>query len=464
MVYMQPRANMSPVGRQPFRPGQWQGFKGVSKNTTYVQNNFFGGAYGNYYDSAMNNGCGGGSCGPSKFEKWMMGLGVGTTLLGGILSLFKKDKVSEQGSPQPTTNNDQINKLQDQIAELQKQIKDMSQPPVAAPKKDQKPVVAPAPKEEEPKADPYKDFGKNGIICRDEGGTRNITGAAGQISITKAGAAGQPPQEFTLTDTTENNKGNTYTYKLTGQTSDGKPIYSCTSKNGQSVSKGNQYVYENGQLVQKNGMDGTGSGLKTDSEVSAPPAATPAGSYSTSSVRSSATKDPVDKIRNALSTNRALAPQRKMEITDLADSIQNSKLDDKTKAELLDKLDKMSSGTTLSNDAVFVKTKSEIEAQIKKAETNANLPEDAKNWNKSHPEQQVSVSTVNGKTTYSTTAKIQTKFGVKEHKINGSSLQDLGKQIAELKKQATEKDKVAVSGSANGYANLGRAMQHNNNA
>lgn len=266
MVYMQPRANMSPVGRQPFRPGQWQGFKGVSKNTTYVQNNFFGGAYGNYYDSAMNNGCGGGSCGPSKFEKWMMGLGVGTTLLGSILSLFKKDKVSEQGSPQPTTNNDQINKLQDQIAELQKQIKDMSQPPVVAPKKDQKPVVAPpAPKEEEPKADPYKDFGKNDMICRDASGrTANISG---KVNITAKGDAGQPPKEFTITDSSSG-KPNTYTYKLTGE-SNGKPVYTCTSKNGMHISKGNQYELVDGQLVQQEGQDGYGSGLKTEAEVSA---------------------------------------------------------------------------------------------------------------------------------------------------------------------------------------------------
>lgn len=380
MVYMQPRANMSPVGRQPFRPGQWQGFKGVSKNTTYVQNNFFGGAYGNYYESAMNYDCGG-NCGPSKLEKWMMGLGVGTTLLGGILSLFKKDKPQEQGgpvqAPVDTKQQDEIDKLKKRIAELEAAKKQPEVTPQQKPevKPQQQPQVKP---KEEPKPDPYADFGKNGIICRDEGGTRNITGAAGQINITKPGAAGQPPQEFTLTDTTENSKGNTYTYTLTGQTSDGKPIYSCTSKNGQPVSKGNQYIYDNGELVQKNGMDGVGSGLHTDAETAATPAspaAAPAGSHTTSSVQSNSAnqgkEDPVDKIRNTVSTNRALSPERKTEITDLAESVQNSKLDDKAKADLLNKLDQMSHGMTLANDGIFAKTKSDFEAQIKKAETNA---------------------------------------------------------------------------------------------
>lgn len=288
MVYMQPRANMSPVGRQPFRPGQWQGFKGVSKNTTYVQNNFFGGAYGNYYDSAMNYNCGGNCGGPSKFEKWMMGLGVGTTLLGGILSLFKKDKSSEGGGlvdpPADNKQQDEIDKLKKRIAELEAAQRQPATPtPTPTPTT---PAPTPTP-DPEPKVNPYKDFGKNGMVCRDEGGTRNITGASGQVNITKPGAQGQPPQEFTITDTTENGSGNTYTYKLTGQTSDGKPIYSCTSKNGQPISKGNQYIYENGQLVQKNGMEGSGRGLKTDAENVAPaPTAAPASAATAQSTQS----------------------------------------------------------------------------------------------------------------------------------------------------------------------------------
>lgn len=277
MVYMQPRANLSSVGRQPFRPGQWQGFKGVSKNTTYVQNNFFGGAYGGYYDSALNYYNTGSCCdggGMSKGMKWLMGLGVGTTLLGGILSLFKKDKNEEAGgTPPANTASDQIRQMQEQINKLQKQLSDAQsakEPVATAPK--EKPVVEQKPKEEvKPQEDPYKDFGKNGIICRDASGyTRNIKGLAGQVTITKAGSEGQPPQEFTITDTSENSKGNTYTYQLSGTSSDGKPIYTCVSKNGQSISSGNQYTYDNGELVQYQNQDGFGRGLKTDAQLSRP--------------------------------------------------------------------------------------------------------------------------------------------------------------------------------------------------
>ncbi len=98
MSYMQPRASMSPVGRQPFRPGQWQGFKGVSNHTTYIQNNFYGNAmsmngscfgnYGNYGHQC----CDGGS---DKLGNWMLGIGAVGTLLGGILKLFSKDKPDE---------------------------------------------------------------------------------------------------------------------------------------------------------------------------------------------------------------------------------------------------------------------------------------------------------------------------------------------------------------------------------
>lgn len=113
MNFMQPRASYRPLGRQPFRPGQWQGFRGVSKNTTYIQNNFFGGSYnsGMNYNSCFSYGnynnygnygcnCGGGS---NKFLNWMLGIGVGTTLLGGILNLFG---IGTKNNPQQITGED----------------------------------------------------------------------------------------------------------------------------------------------------------------------------------------------------------------------------------------------------------------------------------------------------------------------------------------------------------------------
>ena len=99
-----PRASYKPLGRQPFRPGQWQGYKAASKHTTYIQNNFFGSGYstgmnyGNYgnYGSYCNH-----DNGMSKGMKWLLGLGVGTTLLGGILKMFGVGGNKETGAAAP---------------------------------------------------------------------------------------------------------------------------------------------------------------------------------------------------------------------------------------------------------------------------------------------------------------------------------------------------------------------------
>lgn len=98
-----PRASYKPLGRQPFRPGQWQGYKAGSSHTTYIQNNFFGSSY----NSGMNYGYNYGNyCnnddGLSKGMKWLLGIGIGTTLLGGILKLFG---VGSDNEASVTTNN-----------------------------------------------------------------------------------------------------------------------------------------------------------------------------------------------------------------------------------------------------------------------------------------------------------------------------------------------------------------------
>lgn len=103
--YMQPRANLGGISRQPFRPGQWQGFRGVSKNTTYIQNNFYGssifGANRNfgYAQPTCDGSCQDGNDMP-KWMKWMVGIGTGASLLGGILKLFSKDKTDKANDTQ----------------------------------------------------------------------------------------------------------------------------------------------------------------------------------------------------------------------------------------------------------------------------------------------------------------------------------------------------------------------------
>ena len=143
----------------------------------------------------------------------------------------------------------------------------------------------------------------------------------------------------------------------------------------------------------------------------------------------------------------------------------DSKLDDATKTRLLNQLNTMSRGKMLVYDENFLKTKQNIEAQINGAgstntTTAASLPQDAVDWNKSHPDQQVTVKNVNGKPVYTTTAKIHTKYGIQQHTVNGSSIEDLGKQIAELKKKAAAQDARPAGNSGNSYGDLGRAMQH----
>ena len=78
-------------GRRPInyglKAGQFRGMGRVNvfpSSTTIVNNNIIGGGcYSNSYDCGCNGG--GGS---NKFMNWMLGIGLGSTLLGGILSMF----------------------------------------------------------------------------------------------------------------------------------------------------------------------------------------------------------------------------------------------------------------------------------------------------------------------------------------------------------------------------------------
>ena len=83
---------------------------------------------------------------------------------------------------------------------------------------------------------------------------------------------------------------------------------------------------------------------------------------------SAESENPVDTIMSTVSTNRALTPERKMEITELADSIQNSNLDDATKIKLLNQLNTLSLGIMLVDDTSFLRTKQSIEAEINAAQ------------------------------------------------------------------------------------------------
>lgn len=270
--FMQPRANLGGVSRQPFRPGQWQGFRGVSKNTTYIQNNFYGssifGANRNF--GYIQNGCNGnhhcdGGGDVPKWMKWMVGIGTGASILGSILKLFSKDK-SESGGETSTdttnTNTPNTPATNTSAANTPNNTSTASEPAVTS-------TTQPAVDSENGNGNnnngDYSNLNNlNSMVCRDNSGkTQNISG---QFTIKEAGENGGAPKSITITDSSSGTP-HEYTYELTGTTSDGKPIYTCKSMNGQAASE-NAYTLEmNGkdgkpELVQYEGQANHGSGLR----------------------------------------------------------------------------------------------------------------------------------------------------------------------------------------------------------
>lgn len=88
-------------GRRPItnnlRAGQFRQM-GVPRNVSsniFINNNF--GCAGSYNGTYFDGCCGYNDGGMSKFEKWMMGLGISGGLLGGILGAFGKGKSEGAG-------------------------------------------------------------------------------------------------------------------------------------------------------------------------------------------------------------------------------------------------------------------------------------------------------------------------------------------------------------------------------
>ena len=283
--YMQPRANLGGIGRQPFRPGQWQGFRGVSQNTTYIQNNFYGssifGANRNF-GYIQNSGCQhcNSDSGMPKWMQWMMGIGMGSSLLGGILGLFKKDK-PEGGGETPTATGPSAATSPSSPA--------ASTGPSAA-TGPSAPAASTGPSSPSSPTDPTEgkdDYSKlnslSDMVCRDASGkTENISGS---FEVKEAGENGQPPKSITITDSSSG-QAHEYTYELTGTSADGKPIYTCKSMNGQAASSENAYTLEmNGrdgkpELVQYKNQANHGSGLRFGSTAVNRPTPAPVQGFS----------------------------------------------------------------------------------------------------------------------------------------------------------------------------------------
>lgn len=284
-------------GRRPLtynlKAGQFRGMGRVNvypSKTTIVNNNFIGGGYGMYnnYECCNNS--------TPKWLNWMMGIGIGTSLLGGILNMFGiggnggtvegaggKEEPQETKAQDPTQSkeykdlNKKLDKALDEIAELKKQSQayQAQQAETLEPVNDNTPEVAATP--QDIKQQVTKDLSDGTIVkVRDEklGSRADITGtvtnnADGTISIKDI--------------------KNTYTYQKLGQTITYKgkeyPVYECTgavdNKTGQTktISK-QQYILINGELIQPSDLDLSGSGsgtVKNNTQAAQAPQATPAG-------------------------------------------------------------------------------------------------------------------------------------------------------------------------------------------
>lgn len=243
-------------GRRPLnyglKAGQFRGMGRVNyygSKTTIINNNFFGVrpmAPGPNF--ATMNYCE--NTGLSKGEKWLLGLGAGTSLLGTILGFFGLGgNKSAEGAGSAPSNETQTSNTPAPKVET----------PVA--KKTTQPEVTTTPEEtEEPAKENKTDFSgiKNGahMVCRDASGrTSNISGTLSNVQTDANGV----PTSFTLTDETS---GNQYNYTVQVD-SEGNVTYQCTSKNGQATVGAPAYTFQNGELVNLEGQNGYGIGIRT---------------------------------------------------------------------------------------------------------------------------------------------------------------------------------------------------------
>mgnify|MGYP004568224997 FL=1 len=111
-------------GRRPItnnlRAGQFRQM-GVPRNASsniFINNNF--GCMGSYNDAYFDGCCGNNDSGMSKFEKWMLGLGIGGGFLGCILGAFGKGKSEGAGDTGETTDKAKT----DEFAQLKNLYKD----------------------------------------------------------------------------------------------------------------------------------------------------------------------------------------------------------------------------------------------------------------------------------------------------------------------------------------------------
>lgn len=260
-----------PISYNPLRAGQFRGYRGcnvIPSRTTIVNNNFV-----NYQMPSVNCNYAYQDPGMSSGMKWMLGLGLGTSILGSILSFFgvgnNSTPVDGQGGEAPAAppandQSQQIAQLQERVETLEDQLANSQTTQPATTQTE--PAVAQQTTEQDnkPKTD-YSNF-KNGaaMVCRDASGkTASISGTLSDVQLDANGV----PQSFTLTDSGSKNR---YKYTVSAN-ADGSLNFTCVSKNDQATIGSPNYTYTNGELVQENNsFNGYGIGIRTATKPAAP--------------------------------------------------------------------------------------------------------------------------------------------------------------------------------------------------
>ena len=239
------------------KAGQFRGMGRVNyygSNTTIINNNFFGArpmAPGPNF--ATMNYCEQ-NTGLSKGEKWLLRLGAGTSILGTILGFFGLGgNKSAEGAGSAPADNTPAPTVEAQAAPQVETTPETEETPETEP-------------EEKPQDNKFASI-KNGahMVCRDASGkTANISGTLSNVQTDANGV----PTSFTLTDETSGNQYN-YTVQVDGE---GNITYQCTSKNGQATIGAPAYTFQNGELVNLEGQNGYGIGIRTAQAQSGTPA------------------------------------------------------------------------------------------------------------------------------------------------------------------------------------------------
>ncbi len=430
-------------GRQPLtynlKAGQFRGMGRVNvipSQTTIINNNIIGG--GTFATQCYDTGT-------PKWLTALMAIGLGSSLVGGILGMFgiggggggggtgtvegaggKEEPQTKTKAEDPTQSKEykalqaQHEKDLAEIARLKEQAKAFQET--------QQPATTP--KTEEPQAQqeekPDYSFIKNGarMVCTDASGkTQDISGTLSNVQTDADGV----PQSFTLTDGTSGNK---YQYEVrVGK--DGTLTYECVSKNGQATIGAPTYTLKDGKLVNEQNQNGYSQGIKTQSAPQQP---------TTPQTEQVGNKQPQASVQNK---NEQVNIVKSYSIKTRSGNSLKVQIDDQGGKHYIDK-----NGQEIDEQEFKKQTGLTGDQVVQKANANK-LPQDALNWNKSHPNMQITMK--NGKLT-TTVQTISNTNGRVSKEISADNFENLKKAVEEFIRSQQQSPSL-------GYASLGGAMQ-----